>query len=52
MGGINVGRWLAGGIAAGTVTFLLEGLWSMFYMEDMEAAMANLGLTMDMSGAV
>ena len=50
MGGINTGRWLAGGFAAAVTTFLLEGLWSTIYMEDMEAAMANLGLTMDMTG--
>ncbi len=51
MGGINIGRWLAGGLAAAVTTFLLEGLWSVFYMEEMEAAMQALGLTMDMSGA-
>ncbi|MBT8397295.1 MAG: hypothetical protein HKO65_06610 [Gemmatimonadetes bacterium] len=51
MGGINIGRWLAGGIAAAVVTFLMEGLWSTMYMEQAEAAMANLGLTMDMTGA-
>ena len=50
MGGINVGRWLAGGFAASVVTFLMEGLWSSMYMEQVEAAMANLGLPMDMTG--
>lgn len=51
MGGINIGRWLAGGFAAAVVTFLMEGLWSTMYMEQVEAAMTNLGLTMDMTGA-
>lgn len=51
MGGINIRRWLAGGFAAAVVTFLLEGVWAQLYMADMEAAMANLGLTMDMTGA-
>jgi hypothetical protein len=51
MGGINIGRWLAGGFAAAVVSFLLEGIWVQFYGADLEAAMANLGLTMDMSGA-
>ena len=51
MGGINIGRWLAGGFAAAVVTFLMEGLWSTMYMDQAEAAMANLGLSMDMTGA-
>jgi hypothetical protein len=51
MGGINIGRWLAGGFAAAVVTFLLEGVWAQFYTADWEAAMANLGLNMDMTGA-
>jgi len=50
VGGINSGRWLAGGIAAAVTTFLLEGVFSQFYMEGMERALADLGLTMDMSG--
>ena len=51
MGGINIGRWLAGGFAAAVVTFLLEGIWAQLYMADMEAAMEALGLTLDMTGA-
>ncbi len=50
MGGINVGRWLAGGFAASVVTFLMEGLWSSMYMEQVEAALADLGLEMHMTG--
>lgn len=49
MAGINLGRWLAGGIAAGIVIWILEGAASMFYMADMEAAMAAHNLSMDMS---
>jgi hypothetical protein len=51
MGGINIGRWLAGGFAAAVVTFLMEGLWSQFYMDAVTVAMENLGLSMDMTGA-
>jgi hypothetical protein len=49
MGGINVGRWLAGGVVAGIFTWLFEGAASFFYMEDMETAMEALGLSMEMT---
>lgn len=49
MAGINLGRWLAGGITAGIVIWILEGAAAMFYMADMEAAMAAHNLSMDMS---
>jgi hypothetical protein len=49
MGGINVSRWLAGGVAAAAVIFVLEGISSVFYMEDLEAALAPLGLSMDLT---
>jgi hypothetical protein len=52
MGGINVGRWLAGGVVAGAVMFVLEGIASVFYMEDIETALAALGLSMEMTGGV
>jgi hypothetical protein len=52
MGGINVGRWLAGGVVAGIVTFLMEGIASVFYVEEMQTALAALGLSMEMTGAV
>ena len=51
MGGIKVGRWLAGGIAAGVVTFFLEGVASIFYMDQMQASLESLGLSMEMTGA-
>ena len=49
MGGINVGRWLASGFAASVVTFLVEGMASVFYMEEMETSLEALGITMEMS---
>jgi hypothetical protein len=49
MGGINTGRWLAGGVAAGVVMWLIEGGASVLYMDDMETALQRLGLTMEMS---
>jgi hypothetical protein len=52
MGGINVGRWLAGGVLAGIVTFVIEGIASVSYMEEMEAALAARGLSMEMTGVI
>jgi len=49
MGGINVGRWLSGGVAAAVVTFLVEGFAAVFYMEDMEASLEALGIAMEMT---
>ncbi len=51
MGGINVKRWIMGGLAAGVVMWVLEGAVSQLYRADMEAALAAHGLSMDMSGA-
>lgn len=49
MKGINVNRWILGGIAAGVVMWIVEGLASMLYMKDMQAAMEahNLSVEMD-----
>ncbi len=49
MKGINVIRWLLGGIVAGIVVWILEGLSSMLYMEEMETAMQAHNLAMEMS---
>lgn len=49
MGGINVGRWLTGGVAAGALIWILEGAASPLYMEEMEAALAAHDLSMEMS---
>ncbi|MFC1660580.1 hypothetical protein ACFL3S_03805 [Gemmatimonadota bacterium] len=50
MGGINVGRWLAGGVAAAVVIFAVEGISSVFYIDQMTGSLAALGLEMDMTG--
>lgn len=54
MSGINVQRWMLGGLAAGILLWLLEGAASMIYMEDMAAVMAehNLAMEMDSSGLI
>jgi len=52
MGGINVGRWLAGGVVAGILIWLLEGLGSVFYMSQMEEAFAAHNLSMEMSAGM
>ena len=52
MGGINVTRWLLGGIAAGIVIWVLEGAGAFFYMGDMEAALAAHNMTFEMSTGV
>ena len=49
MGGVNVARWLAGGVVAGIVMWVIEGVSSMLYMEEMEKAMESLGVSMEMT---
>lgn len=49
MGGIDVGRWLGGGLAAGALIWVLEGVASVLYMDQMEAALSAHGLAMEMS---
>lgn len=49
MGGINLGRWLGGGVAAGALMWVCEGLGSLLYAERMEAAMAAHGLVFEES---
>ncbi|HKZ73326.1 MAG TPA: hypothetical protein VJ011_04635 [Steroidobacteraceae bacterium] len=48
MGGINVNRWLAGGVAAGIVFFVLEALLGMLTVDRMTTALAQHNLAMDM----
>lgn len=50
MAGINIARWLAGGVTAGIVLWMLEGAASMFYMTEMETALAAHGLGVEMGG--
>jgi hypothetical protein len=52
MGGINVGRWLSAGVAAGALIWLFEGAASMLYMEDMQAAMEAHNMTWEMNAGV
>jgi hypothetical protein len=52
MGGINIGKWLLGGCVAGAATWILEGLASILYLEEMQAAMAEHSLTIEMNATV
>jgi hypothetical protein len=49
MGGIDTKRWLLGGLAAGVLIWLIEGLASVLYMDDMKAAMERHGLSMEVT---
>jgi len=49
MGGINVTRLVLGGFAAGAVVWVLEGLSSIFYIDDARAALEAANLSMDMT---
>jgi hypothetical protein len=51
MAGINVRRLLASGFVAGVLIWLVEGAGAVFlYMELLESRLAELGLSMEMSG--
>ena len=49
MGGINVARWLAGGVVAGIVMWVIEGVANILLMEEMEKALESLGVSMEMT---
>jgi hypothetical protein len=49
MSGINAGRWIAGGIAAGALMWVTEGLSGMSYQREMGAALTAHGLSMEIS---
>lgn len=49
---LNWARVFAGGVVAGVILWLLEGLGSLLYREDMQAAMTEHGLSMEMSAGV
>ena len=51
MSGINVGRWLAGGIVAAIVIFVLEGALGSLYAERMQQALAARNITMGMGAS-
>jgi hypothetical protein len=48
MGGIDAKRWLLGGLAAGVLMWLVEGLSSLLYMDKTKAALESHGLAMEM----
>jgi hypothetical protein len=48
---INIGRCIAGGIAAGALIWIVEGAASLLYMEDMQARLTELGLSMEMAAS-
>jgi hypothetical protein len=50
MSGVNVQRWLLGGIVAGVLIWVLEGLAGLAYMADMRAALEAHGLSVAMGG--
>lgn len=52
MGGIDVGRWIVSGVAAGAVIWVLEGAGSLLYFEDMQAALEAHGLAMEADAGV
>ncbi len=52
MGTINVGRLVLGGVVAGIVIWIIEGMASVMYMDEMQAAMESHGLSMDMTAGV
>lgn len=52
MNGINVGRWILGGVVAGVITWVLEGVASVLYMDQMSASLAAHNLSMEMSAGV
>jgi hypothetical protein len=49
MQGINVGKWVIGGLIAGMLVWLIEGAASVFYMDEMQRALQEHNLSMDMS---
>ena len=49
MGGINTGRWLLGGVIAGVLAWICEGVAGTFAMDQMTEAMEVHSLSMSMS---
>ncbi|MBI2839978.1 MAG: hypothetical protein HYX75_16820 [Acidobacteria bacterium] len=52
MMGINIGRWLAGGLVAGLVGWIIEGVAGTTYTRDVQSALEAHNLPMDMSASV
>lgn len=51
MKGINLNRVILGGVAAGLLIWLLEGVSSMFYATDLQAAMTAHNLSMEIGAS-
>lgn len=51
MSNLNWGRVLLGGLIAAVILWVLEGVASMLYLEDMQAAMTAHNLSMEMDAA-
>jgi hypothetical protein len=49
MGIINTGRWIAGGVIAGILMWIIEGAASQLYFADMMAALDKAGLSVAMN---
>lgn len=52
MSGINAGRWAAGGIAAGALIWVLEGVSNMLVLSGTEAALRAHGLTLELTASM
>jgi hypothetical protein len=52
MSGINVSRWIVGGVVAGLLIWVFEGVGSVFYMTQMEEALAAHNMSMEMSAGM
>lgn len=51
MRGINLGRWIAGGVVAGILMWIIEGAAGSLYMRDMQTALEAHALSMEMDAA-
>ena len=51
MKGINIGKWLIGGIAGGALIWVIEGISSMFYMHHMEEVLESHSLKVEVTTA-
>ena len=51
MAEINVSRWLLGGVVAGIVIWLLEGVGGLLYMDQAQTSLERLGLSLDMTAS-
>jgi hypothetical protein len=52
VGNINAGRWLAGGIVAGLLMWIIEGAASQLYFDETMAALDRAGLVFSMGAGL